>query len=232
MQMETALGEKLKLSGFNTDSARLYTQATEALQNGRDFNVALHVFKTRVRSDFDLFSELCRQYLEDRASDMRGDRLGSEASGRLSKDQSLIASASRTNAAKVQDHVADKAIVTVPDAAPERNGTGQGSFSDKAKVIVPRPVSPAYLEAAKVASKNIAHTVLDSFKVRDGRPIGDLIFGELEGLRSANAMEASVILQIQRHYANVEPNQFVRDVIKAKDLERMIQRGAEVADAA
>lgn len=107
--------------------------------------------------------------------------------------------------------------------------TGKGSV---VKLVVPRPVSAAYIEAAKVGAKKIALTVLDSFKVRDGRAIGDLIFGELEGLRLGNAMEASIIRQIQRHAANVPGNAKVRDVIKADELERIIQRGAEVADAA
>lgn len=110
-------------------------------------------------------------------------------------------------------------------------GAGRGSASQTTKTGVPRPVSPSYLVAAKAGAQKMALTVLDSFKVRDGRAIGDLTFGELEAIRATNAQEASVIRQIQRHAGNATGNQLVREVIKAKDLEIMIQRGAEVADA-
>lgn len=97
--------------------------------------------------------------------------------------------------------------------------------------LAPKPVSPAFVAAAKSGAKAIALTVLDSFKVRDGRPIGDITFGELERLRGESAQEASLLRQIQRHTANASPDAKVREIIKAADLERMIQRAAEVADA-
>jgi hypothetical protein len=87
------------------------------------------------------------------------------------------------------------------------------------------------LAAAAAVAKSVALTILDTYRIRDGRAIGDVRFGELEHLRSANAMEASLIRQIQRH-ATASHDARVRDVVKAKDLQRMIQRAAEVADAA
>lgn len=97
--------------------------------------------------------------------------------------------------------------------------------------VIQKQPSATDLAAAKAARKAIALTVLDSFKVRDGRSIGDVPVADLEKLRNLNAQEASVIRQIQRHVANAPHDALVRDIIKASDLERMIQRAAEVADA-
>lgn len=80
------------------------------------------------------------------------------------------------------------------------------------------------------AAQGIARTVLDSFKVRDGRSIGDIQYCELEGLRFENAREAAVIRKIQTHYRNAPANATVRELIKESDLQRFIQTGAEVAD--
>jgi hypothetical protein len=122
-------------------------------------------------------------------------------------------------------------------AIPESSRSGHIKSAAKAapnqpERLAPKPPAASYVAAAKTAAKAVALTVLDSFRVRDGRAIGDVTFGELESLRGANAREASVIRQIQRHAANVTADAKVRDIIKASDLERMIQRGAEVADAA
>lgn len=127
---------------------------------------------------------------------------------------------------------ADEAINQMPSGdATIRDGAGRKGVAEKANALVPRPVSPAYREAAFAEARIAARSALDSFKVRDGRAIGDLILGELEGLRFDNAREASVIRQIQRHAGNATANQCVREVIKASDLDRFIQRAAEVADA-
>lgn len=119
-------------------------------------------------------------------------------------------------------------------------GNGQGAVEthdDCANARQPKPiVTPKSPTASQVAAmvkvaKESAITVLDSFKVRDGRAIGDVRVGELERLRSANAMEASVVRQIQR-LGVFNHDARVRDVVKPQELQRIIQRAAEVADAA
>jgi hypothetical protein len=131
-----------------------------------------------------------------------------------------------------QSERAEKATKQAPSAGGvPRDGAGHHFAADKAMTHVPRPIPPAYLAAARKEAKAIARTVLDSFKVRDGRAIGDLAFHEIEALRAANVREASVFRQIQKHVANADPWARVRDLIKAEDLERMIQRAAEVSDA-
>lgn len=120
-------------------------------------------------------------------------------------------------------------------AEPKSSGGGQISIAEKASVLVPppaRPQSTADIRAAAKVGQQIARTVFDSYKVRDGRSIGDIRICDLERLRSTNAAEASLIRQIQRHAVSANPNDTVRDVVSSETLERMIQRSAEVADAA
>lgn len=126
---------------------------------------------------------------------------------------------------------AEKASGHSPSAATRRDGAGPLRSADKAIPSVPRPVSPLYLAAARRGAQQIALTVLDSYRVRDGRAIGDLTFGELVAMRGANIREASVLKQIKNHVANAESNLRVRDAIKPDVLEKMIQRAAEVEDA-
>lgn len=115
---------------------------------------------------------------------------------------------------------------------PPRDGAGQPHAGALGPIARPaREPSPAQRAAAASVARTVAVTVLDTYRIRDGRAIGDVRFGELERLRSANAAEASLIRQIQRH-ATAGHDALVRDVVKADDLQRMIQKAAEVADAA
>lgn len=151
--------------------------------------------------------------------------------------------------AEGQQNPAEKATPTAPSASSPNEGKGQTAAADKARRTVPAPsphgseghranadkampaLPPASGRAAVMrAATNIARSVLDSFKVRDGRAIGDLAFCELENMRFDNAREAAVIRQIQRHYANAPGNALVRELIGEDDLNRFVQKAAEVAE--
>jgi hypothetical protein len=89
------------------------------------------------------------------------------------------------------------------------------------------------LQQRKIAfenSRRLAVTILDTFRVRDGRPIGDVRFGEVERLRAANAIEASIFAQI-KEFANAPHAAKIRDIIKPSQFQRIHQRAAEAADA-
>ncbi|RWN33438.1 hypothetical protein [Mesorhizobium sp.] len=208
MQTETMIGAKLAAKGFTPRNVKFQIALAEFQNNGGTWTDYLNI---------------------GRAAYGKGSE-GQVPFAQQGHTSSL--DASRKNDGAGLSRVAEKAILSLPSPSTQRNGAGHMGLADKASIAMPRPVSAAYIEAAKAGAQKIALTVLDSFKVRDGRAIGDLIFGELESLRANNAMEASVIRQIQRHAGNATANQRVRDVIKAADLERFVQRGAEVADAA
>lgn len=128
--------------------------------------------------------------------------------------------------------IAEKATVTAPSLSPERSGVGHAQYAEKARVHVPRPASPANLAAAKAVRQAIAITVLDTWKIRDGRAIGKVRIGELPAISATNRMEASILDQIKEHVGGADHSATVSDVISAQMLQRFIQKAAEVADAA
>jgi hypothetical protein len=136
-----------------------------------------------------------------------------------------IAAPAKTGQTRGAPRVEPKPSEGAAIAAPAKTGQTRGAPS-------PRPQSVSDIRAAGAVARHIARTVLDSFRVRDGRPIGDLRWDELERLRADNAMEASVLRQLLRHGNPASPGSLVRDTVSPETLERMIQRGAEVADAA
>lgn len=138
---------------------------------------------------------------------------------------------SSPNSSAGQGLNSDKDTVRFPDAATQRDRAGQCHLSAKASALAPSPVSPSYIGAARKASVQVARSILDSYKVRDGRSIGDVTFGELDKMRRDGLMDASLFMQLQRHAANATPNQKVRDIVNADTLNRMVQKAAEVAEA-
>ena len=118
---------------------------------------------------------------------------------------------------------------TFPGSAePVDTGLGRGSFSSKeARTLTPKPVSnpPKSRMAGKIRA---AKSVMDSFKLRDGRAIGDVPFRELAALQFENAREAYVITRVMNHYSSAPGEALVRDMIKANDLQKFIQKASEV----
>lgn len=83
--------------------------------------------------------------------------------------------------------------------------------------------SAAQIAADAAVARQRAYTVLDTFVMRDGRPIGDVRYGELERIATADLVEASVIRQILDH-AKAPHDAKVRDVVKPTVLKRMIAK--------
>lgn len=99
-----------------------------------------------------------------------------------------------------------------------------------AENLVSRQPTPADRRAARKAAEAAAVTIMDTTRVRDGRAIGDIAMGELGTLIGANRYEAALLDLVRQHYRNASPFARVREIIKLKDLERMKQKAAEIAD--
>jgi hypothetical protein len=118
------------------------------------------------------------------------------------------------------------------NASSQRDGAGQHNVGTRIMdARAAREPSEADKKAAGRTRNVIAITVFDSFKVRDGRSIGQVSFGELERLRYSNAHEAAVVRQILNHVTSADHAAKIKDLIKARDLQRFIQRASEIADA-
>lgn len=112
------------------------------------------------------------------------------------------------------------------------NGAGQHNVAPRTMgARAAREPSAQERAASGAVARTVAITVLDTYRIRDGRCIGDVSYGEIERLRTANASEAAVFDQILKHVTSADHAAKVRDLIKVKDLQRFIQNAARLADA-
>lgn len=112
-----------------------------------------------------------------------------------------------------------------------RDGHDKLAQSGRYTNAAPAREPSAGQRAAAANVRNVVSiTVLDTFKIRDGRAIGDVRFGEVERLRAASAMEAAIFERIQQH-AVANSDAKIRDVITPKQFQRIQQLASEDADA-
>lgn len=121
----------------------------------------------------------------------------------MSKDQSIIVPASLPNASGAGQRLRASSRQDIPSRA-----AGNSPSADRVQATID-------------ARSKSATALLDSFKIRDGRPIGDVRFGELNELRLKNDVESRVLYQVM-HHANAAHDAKVRDVIKDTELRRFI----------
>ena len=73
--------------------------------------------------------------------------------------------------------------------------------------------------------------MLDSHRLSNGVAIGDVRWGSLHRMRSASARDAA-LLRLLINLGNADPNAKVRDIVTTEVMERLIQKAAEMSDAA
>lgn len=223
-----AIAEKMKAKGVEPRDVRLNIAIAEFMNNGGSELRAIGLVKDayeRARQGHPRVADKATPVLPNPRAQNDSDKGRIDDAG---KDVELLpASLSPNDDAKGHVSVSDKASGLMPSASSTNGSEGQIRGAEKA--IAPMP--PASGRAAVMrAATNIARSVLDSFKLRDGRSIGSIAFCELESLRFENAREAAVIRQIQKHYANAPGDALVRDLIREDDMNRFIQKAAEVAE--
>lgn len=121
-----------------------------------------------------------------------------------------------------------------PPSSFNRGGDGREGYADFGRPSVSLPVrepTEAQRKASADMRKLVRTTILDTHRIRDGRAIGDVRYGEIETLRTANAMEASLFRQIQKKIGYADHDAKLRDLVSADELNAMKQRAAEVSDA-
>lgn len=224
----TAIAEKMKAKGVEPRDVRLNIAIAEFMNNGGSETRALALVRSayeRARQGHLVNADKATYALPTPRAPNDSDT--GHAAHADNATCNTPASLSPHDDAEGHLIHADGAKISSPSALSPHGSEGHSRGADKAT----QPLPPASGRAAVMrAATNIARSVLDSFKVRDGRPIGDLAFCELENMRFDNAREAAVIRQIQRHYANAPGNALVRDLIGEDDLNRFVQKAAEVAE--
>jgi hypothetical protein len=128
---------------------------------------------------------------------------------------------------------ADSQPSSARPSSPDRGSGGPETVAKHGR----RSVAPTVREptagqrkAAAIAANVVSLTVLDTYRLLDGRLLKDVRVGELEGIRTASTQQAALIRQIQR-IGVADHSALVGDIIKPEQLQRMLQRAAEVADA-
>lgn len=234
--VETAMAGAMKKAGLDTLDFELRRMAQAALDTNEGYLWrALPTFrKLLVESGRAGLLELAlRPYLEEFASHPSYETHAVPARDAAGTGQPL--GETRHNPVHPgRDNSTGQSANANRSALARGNASGAGQNPAETQVPSARPVrdpSPGSLKAAAAVAQKIARTLLDDYKVRDGRSIGDVRFGELDGLWTASYEEAFVLRQIKRKYAHAAHDAKVRDLIKADELKLMKQRAAELAEA-
>ena len=251
----TTMQEAFRRAGKDGQVEAAYLEVTEIIAQARTLDAAAEVLEARTRGNPIKRLRTLRLLCEFVARDMGGTELSAGYNAVAEKANMAIPAAQTDDGERAMLGVPIKAKVRLPaspspDASSKANpdapkgfvtaskdnapqdGKGFDRYADKAIAAAPSPVSRTYVEAMKANATVVAKSVFDSFKIRDGRAIGDLTFGEIDRIRTTNVREAAVLRQVQKHCAYAEPGAKVRDLVKREDMERFVQRAAEVADAA
>ena len=139
----------------------------------------------------------------------------------------------------VEDVVADtclpdRANTPVPASSFNRGGEGPTHLAQSRPALSALPVrepSSSQRTVAGMIAKAAAVTVLDTLKI-DGRAIGDWTVAEARAAGKTKTREGRILIEASRMVANAPANALIRDVVKANELQLIMQKAAEVSDAA
>lgn len=167
--------------------------------------------------------------------------LPGEAARRVPKGQVSPASTRQPDEDGGHPDAADEATQTVPPSSPPRpelvvrvqptlRGIEDGRFKPHP---VKRPTA-AELKASAEARNAGAKSVLQSFRVRDGRAIGEVRRGEARTLIGNSRHETFVLTLCQQHIDRFNPTadmlKTFAELISVKDMEKIIQDSARLAN--
>ena len=121
---------------------------------------------------------------------------------------------------------------------PSRSSLVHGGMSPSLRAdhsAIARPVvklNPPRGPAAIASIQHVvARSILDTFRVRDGRPIGNVAWGELIVLARSNEREGRILRFIEGQRRGVDPKMKIRDALSAKIVEDAIRFATEAENA-
>ena len=100
---------------------------------------------------------------------------------------------------------------------------------EKATSVAPPHGAPRSLADMK-RIREVSPTIFDTRKLRDGTPIGDLRWSQLDRFATDNAQEAALLRLIKQHAVPADPNARIRDVVSLDTLQKFVQKSAEIAE--
>lgn len=228
MQNETAFAGAFRKSGYPVGMTQAYQRAVDLLKGKSDLTPAMvQKFATALMADPKMLADMmgvervrveAQSFLARVLKDMRGSGVQENFDSQRHSGPALIGEES------VQRPFDSHGSSGAPSPS------GAVHISRESQALSGRPASQSKIDAMKRAADAIAVTIMDTHRMRNGRAIGDLQMHELTSLRAENVAEAALIRMIQNHSANADPFAKVREVVKVEDLQRFLQKAAEVAD--
>lgn len=236
-------------AGVNVAGSRLYTVAQCCLRAvGVNFDHAAQTFREKVKADPALIVALigdaaltaaANEYLRRVGADMKsGSNVGA---GHCSDDthehfaRETPGSNVGAGQCKIDTHTRNArdtsgAVMSLDElqtlidrkTSPNDSGGRGQSGSDTHGTGAPPPLSPSQRAARLAVVVEAKARVLDTLKIRDGRPIGDVRWHEIEKLITANTREAGYLKAIKNRFANV-PDGFtrVRDLLSDDMMQKL-----------
>lgn len=252
---QTLLAERLRAAGVNTTKAAVYNAAADVLRkNKRMPALALADFLDLLRDDAQEKQSLIAELIVGRAldglrhealvylamvgGDMRNRELessGVESGGgdrkRCDSQSGVVPAAEKSDdgsSVRVlsRGEIGPSSFPKPGDQAAPPPDAGPAASNDRV------PGTPIKTPASLRGAYERNPTLFDTLRLRDGTPIGDLVWSALPRYFSANLREAAVLRMIYQRARPADPNARVRDVVKIEDLQRFQQLAAEEADAA
>lgn len=253
----TAIAAAMKKSGIDTDATRLYALATECLRSANAAPArALSAFLDAVCDAGGLAVKLIPRegmepfaidYLEQVARDMRGEGMRSQDRGgghvqRAQQGQNVVAPTKADDgcghlAGAHQGHMF-AAAPSSPASDDERVIMSAPTEARRVAPLViathaaPRPPAGKPRGLAEMQRVMKVTTIFESFLLRDGTPIGELRYSQLDRFIADNAREAALLRMIRNHARPADPNERIKNIVKAKDLQRFVQLAAQEAQNA
>lgn len=237
--METAISSAMRKAGFQSGPSALYVAASEALR-GATLEQALSRFVATIAADRELLDALAMQYLQIVQSDMRG-KNSTEAEAQMRSDRQIrLGSVSAETQAdgrprKKVAATSPAGQLAVPSAPDQSRGGSDITFRHPSRpalsITIPVPAPKRGFAERRALKDRVGVSIFDTIKLRDGTPVGDLRWSQLDRFIANNSREASLLRLIRDYGRPADPNARIRDVVNLADLQRMVQRAAEIFDA-
>lgn len=188
-------------AGLRTDEQRAYDTA-EGILIETDFNEhhAVVRLKAIVRNDVGILEAVLAHYLSFVSTEMPDFKRPLRDS---SAEESGPAAELKPNASAAEEARASR----TPKSSVAKRGA----------------------EAIASVQGTMKRTLLDTYRVLDGRILGDILYGDLTSLAVAGVKEGALAKMIRDHVANADPSTKVRDIVKPRDLEKMIKQAEKIA---
>lgn len=229
---ETALQAALAKAGYPGGRDRAYVRVAQILRESNLDCITARKKALKIAAvDSDFLIAVFDAFVRIVADDMRGTELPEvgQVPNANSGQVRFAHSRQPDEDARGQDHHAsDGQINPAPPSSPKASGEGQRRYASDGQHSVAHSARPdtAARKAARinaVIGNAKAITSLDSFKVRDGRAIGDLSWGELSRIKATNEREAWVLNRILMHARINDHTRIVRDVVTADLIDQAIK---------